>query len=487
MAVSLLALLVAALVAMALGTIAGLVWRVANRNTRSAALGVLGIGGVVVAIMVAALLTVRLSRAEVSEADRPAVIDQHQRRMGEARMGHGGRHGAEAAVPANPSVDRTVEVVGSTTVHVVPPQEIPAPAPQPSEYLETHRGAKVVNPSVGGASMKLAPVAALGVMVFLVLLVAAMFSRTARPVVLGILGLVAVLLVISLLAPLAVRRESIPTPHSTAEWVPREPIRTPVPLPPRAAMAPATPVAADQDISSAAADDDSDTEGRKPRGLLQVVGRAIGKAVAEEKEKKGQVAVAELYDAPPAPAAVETQPPDWVGQPASRSADGAYRVPVAAGPYKTRDDCEPYLAAEYRSAVDDYVVELLGHDARWHVGLPPDYVAEHVVKDEWEEWREFDRPLGQMVKLHKLLVFDGQTAGRLEAQWQQTVTTQRVSAVAAASVALLLVLATVFAYLKIDLASSGAYRGRLRLGLCAALVALALIVMAVGKMIGRMA
>ena len=60
---------------------------------------------------------------------------------------------------------------------------------------------------------------------------------------------------------------------------------------------------------------------------------------------------------------------------------------------------------------------------------------------------------------------------RIIQQWQRSVINSRLWGVGTAVAAVLLVLATLFAYLKIDLASDGSYRGRLRFAAAAVILA----------------
>ena len=144
---------------------------------------------------------------------------------------------------------------------------------------------------------------------------------------------------------------------------------------------------------------------------------------------------------------------------------------VSVGPYTTRVECDRELPAALSRAVDKYKQTCLGPGAQGRVRLPLSYVQEHVVKDTYEEWHDYS--VGRMVKLHALMEFTPETKARIVEAWKQAVIQERIWVLGAAALGVLLVLATAYSYLKIDLATRGKYRGRLRLAAATALVALA--------------
>jgi len=76
-----------------------------------------------------------------------------------------------------------------------------------------------------------------------------------------------------------------------------------------------------------------------------------------------------------------------------------------------------------------------------------------------------------MFNLHALLRFDGQTDKLLQSQWGETLAMGRVVGSGAILGAVLVLLTVVWGYLKIDLATAGAYRWRLRLAAAALILA----------------
>jgi len=181
--------------------------------------------------------------------------------------------------------------------------------------------------------------------------------------------------------------------------------------------------------------------------------------------------------------------PDWVGT-SPHKAGGVYRMPIEVGPYSTREECDQELPAKLRAAVDEYAATYLGRGARGQVRLAIDYIQREIVKDECEQKQEVKiSPEGQPEKfadvlyLHVLLEFDRAVNARIEEEWNQALVTERLGGVAALGVLVFVFLGAVWSYLKIDLATGGAYRGRLRL----VAGTLILVAIAVGWMLVRFA
>ena len=139
---------------------------------------------------------------------------------------------------------------------------------------------------------------------------------------------------------------------------------------------------------------------------------------------------------------------------------------VAVGPYESRLECERNLPDAVRPSVDFYVGELLGPKAVGRIELPNDYLRDHLIKEQWEEKREFTVTSSRkvpMTLLHTLLGFDSDVKQYLRQTWHEIVLVQRLRHVALLGGYVLLLLATFWAYLKLDLATQGRYRKRLSL------------------------
>jgi hypothetical protein len=162
--------------------------------------------------------------------------------------------------------------------------------------------------------------------------------------------------------------------------------------------------------------------------------------------------------------------PNWVDNPPQPSAD-AYEVAVKAGPWKTRLECEQSLDEEIDWAIDSFVAWRIGEEARTQVQLPADYVRQHLVKEQWLE--KINTSLGEMFNLHALLSFDRQVEGKLQDAWTGVMLNARLVLSAAILGGVLLLLSVIYGYLKIDLATHGAYRGRMRFAAVGMILALA--------------
>lgn len=178
------------------------------------------------------------------------------------------------------------------------------------------------------------------------------------------------------------------------------------------------------------------------------------------------------------PAQAEDRP-DWAGKP-PRKVGGNYQISVTVGPYETRLECDRDLPAELRRVLDQYVGLYIGSKARGRVHLPLAYIRDHVVQADWQEHKPVKiTPTGRvpeksvpMVLLHVLLEFDHEANARIEAEWDKVVVARRLVGVGALTAAVLLLLSVAYGYLKIDLATGGARRGRLRLATAALILVL---------------
>ncbi len=177
--------------------------------------------------------------------------------------------------------------------------------------------------------------------------------------------------------------------------------------------------------------------------------------------------------------AVSTRP-EWVdASPHVLSTSGSggvndvYQMSISVGPYTSRAECEEKLPDELRRAVARYGELCLGQTVA-PVRLPPDALRQ-LIKAQWEETRQYS--VGPMTHLHVLLQFDRQIKDRVLDEYRRAVVDGRLKKIGGFLVAGLTLVTVAFGYLKIDLATGGAYRGRLRI--VAAVAVLTLIVAAV--------
>lgn len=163
--------------------------------------------------------------------------------------------------------------------------------------------------------------------------------------------------------------------------------------------------------------------------------------------------------------------PDWVANPPQPSAE-VYELVVKAGPWETPLECERQLDEKITWAVDSYVAWRIGEEASSQLQLPADYAREHLVKEQpWVE--KVNTSVGEMYNVYALLQFDRQVEGKLQDLWDQIRLGTRLLLSAAVLAGALLILTVIYGYLKVDLATGGAYRGRLRFVAVATILALA--------------
>jgi len=447
--ISWMALIVVPILALiALSVVMGLVWLVVDKKTRPFGLGILVVGAAGVL-----LAGVAITHFWTAAEEQQARVAEHRKIAHEARA----KAEQEAARLHQLQRDlKTGERVAEAEIRV---EEVRRRAEEVGR-LQDHLNREAAQVAVSHKRVLiLAPLVVLGGLAMLVVLVLLLANKNTRPVVLGLLGLaIAVAVVLGAYLLVGVRMESRDV------RVAQPSVRS-MELPSGAEVIVTPPAAtAEQDAELPA-----ETSGYK--SLLRTVGMAIGRAIADEKKEQAK------SGGKPSKirSALAEAPPAWVGSSPDVDQDGAYVTSISVGPYKTRLDCNAELPGELDKAVSEYVQASVGRAARDRIGLPTDYVQQNVVQEEWEEWKEYESPLGEMLTVHKRLVFDDRSEAKLQEQWNSIVTAERMVGVGAVAGALLALLATAFAYLKIDLATAGAYRGRLRVGVGAVVLTLGLL------------
>ncbi len=169
--------------------------------------------------------------------------------------------------------------------------------------------------------------------------------------------------------------------------------------------------------------------------------------------------------------------PEWVDA-TPRKLGSVYQM-KAKLLYADQEEFDREFPKALRTGIDEYVMEHLREPhAREKIRLPLDYIQTEIVKEKWEETLQIRiTPEGQipeehvpMTQLYVLLEFDHKVNARIEEEWDKVVVTERLFGVGSLAGMVLMLLAGVYAYLRIDLATGGAYRGRLRLAAAAVLL-----------------
>jgi hypothetical protein len=196
-------------------------------------------------------------------------------------------------------------------------------------------------------------------------------------------------------------------------------------------------------------------------GVVEATGRALVQAITSDKKssdtKKADVKKPEA-ERPSQPA---KNAPDWVSAPPQVVGD-AYRMAIVVGPWKNRQECDIDLPKELQKALDRYAELCLSEPAGARVALPYSFLRQEIVKDQWEEEIWSDSLNRKMTQLHVLLQFDSKVKDRIVEERQRGIVTSRLWMGAAGLAAVLWLLAVIYGYLRLDLTTGGAYRGRLR-------------------------
>jgi len=165
--------------------------------------------------------------------------------------------------------------------------------------------------------------------------------------------------------------------------------------------------------------------------------------------------------------------PDWVDSLPGLTG-GVYSMSVRSGRFVTLPECQRELDRQIKSEADHYINEYLGDDAAALVDIPLSYLKDRVKKAEYVEivnsQKLADLNLGHMYEIHARLEFDDQARADFRRQWHNAEVVNRLWYTGGAAALVLALLATLYGYLKLDLRTGGAHKGRLQLA--ATLVAL---------------
>jgi hypothetical protein len=160
--------------------------------------------------------------------------------------------------------------------------------------------------------------------------------------------------------------------------------------------------------------------------------------------------------------------PAWVDDSGKLVGDD-YLVTVMVGPHADRALCDQAMTEELRRATDRYIDQLIGSpDAGELVDLPMADIRRQVVRAEHQE--PVQASFGPMVNLYALLQFDKKLQDRIVREHEQALVQRRVGVTAGGMGLVIVVLGTLFGYLKLDTATRGYYSGRLKLAAAAVIL-----------------
>lgn len=183
-------------------------------------------------------------------------------------------------------------------------------------------------------------------------------------------------------------------------------------------------------------------------------------AAKEAVKPAASAATTEKKTEPPRPntgKAVER--PAWVDVPEGRT-DQGYQMTVVAGPYQTEVECTRELPGKLEEALNRYAERYAGPglphlDAGAALSVQPSCIREYY-------WETLDTSVGPMKQLHAQLVFDKSFHGWFDRYLHQQRMMVRLGYCGAAFLALLALMATVWAGLKLSLARAEGRGGGLR-------------------------
>ena len=173
--------------------------------------------------------------------------------------------------------------------------------------------------------------------------------------------------------------------------------------------------------------------------------RAYGTPIAELSGPPAAAIAAGVKLAAKPPAAAAKTRPAWVDA-LPQVVDGAYQTSITVGPYTTRGECDAKLSDALQESLDQYVDAYLGEGIPGRIRLPSDYLCRQLVKDRWEETRQYS--VGPMTRLHALLRFDRQVKERILEAYRQTRVEGRLWLTGGTVLAMLGLLATLYGYLR---------------------------------------
>jgi hypothetical protein len=139
----------------------------------------------------------------------------------------------------------------------------------------------------------------------------------------------------------------------------------------------------------------------------------------------------------------------------------AYVMSVSTDPYTTIQECEAKIPEVIQSAVNQFVERNPGLQRMGNVQLSPEQLRQLVVA-EYEELWQSQSLLGKMPRIHLLLNFDQKATELIADAMNVRLFTDRACVAGTGFIGLWLLLAVIWGYLKLDLATKGAYRKRLQ-------------------------
>ena len=177
-----------------------------------------------------------------------------------------------------------------------------------------------------------------------------------------------------------------------------------------------------------------------------------------------------------APADTIEIPPDrpkWVGtEPNTRGK--VHTVALSTGPYKKESQAKRALDEAIEKATRDYIVDQLGSErAALLLHYDAGTIKDRYLKEanQHHDIARYSEPVGDMHEHFALLEFGPEFRKEIDGKWKQVKATSRVFQTGLVSGGVLMLLASVFGYFRLDNATRGYYSGRLQFMTAAAVLA----------------
>lgn len=156
---------------------------------------------------------------------------------------------------------------------------------------------------------------------------------------------------------------------------------------------------------------------------------------------------------------------------------------VVVGPYQTREECHHELNKQLEKAVNTYVDGYLNRPG--HAGLVrfnAEFIQSEYLQSPIQE-QIIESSVGQMRQLTAVMKFEQSLTEEIDRRWRAAQVTSRLLQAALISGGVLLMLTTLFAYLKLDDTTLGAYTVHLKCAAATVIVSLALAGMFIARFI----
>jgi hypothetical protein len=149
-----------------------------------------------------------------------------------------------------------------------------------------------------------------------------------------------------------------------------------------------------------------------------------------------------------------------------------FKVAVRGGPYPSLRKCESDLEQEIKLAVAEFTNDHLraAHAATFISYSLKDLHTRKVVREQFSE--QLGTSLGLMNQMHAQLVFDDRFRDELDGRWAEIRSKSRLTQTGLGTGIVLLLLGTLYSFLKLDTATRGYYTGRLQFAAATTILAL---------------